>query len=488
MVKILFAYENGRFGLPIRYAASALLSRVGMPYEICEYDELDTPNAEILLTYGRRVLNAPLGSSAAHVHIAESPFWASDDLSTAPMPSIPLNEYEGIPILYWGPPSSQEDLPQVHLVKRIYLPCDLIASTFFMLSRYEEVFHPIRDKHERFPADASIAVRGGIIDRPIVDEYATLLRQRFARVARLPERKSPWGNHPYAFCLTHDVDHLLLFKSMRNLAGAIRTSLRRRGNVIRVLSDFTHCRLKGNRDPYNTFAQLVELERVFGVKATYFFMGGGKTRFDDGYDLTEVHETLQALQDHGHEIGLHGSYNSFNNKGLLSFERDRLETVAGCQVRSFRQHYLRFRVPNTWRIAVKCGLEIDSTLGYAQREGFRAGTAYPFQPYDMESDQVLEMWEVPLIVMDATLYGYRHMRSFEALQRILQILDVVQRTGGVFVLLWHNSALYEPLFPGAADLLVRVLERVAADGALMGTMREVVNRWARYNKELACEF
>ena len=54
---------------------------------------------------------------------------------------------------------------------------DLLGNAFFVLTRYEEAVLPDRDEHDRFPADASILVREGLIERPVVDEWAAALRQ-----------------------------------------------------------------------------------------------------------------------------------------------------------------------------------------------------------------------------------------------------------------------------------------------------------------------
>ena len=44
-----------------------------------------------------------------------------------------------------------------------------------MLTRYEELVVPDRGAHDRFPAAASVAVREGFLEIPIVDAYVELL-------------------------------------------------------------------------------------------------------------------------------------------------------------------------------------------------------------------------------------------------------------------------------------------------------------------------
>ncbi len=85
----------------------------------------------------------------------------------------------------------------------------------------------------------------------------------------------------------------------------------------------------------------------------------------------------------------------------------------------------------------------DSTLGYADHEGFRGGTCWSFRPFDIENDRVLDLWEVPLIVMDVTLRNYRGFTPTEAKVRILELAERVKRVGGTLTILWHNTSLYE---------------------------------------------
>ena len=58
---------------------------------------------------------------------------------------------------------------------RIVCGLDIFASSFFMLTRWEEYINKERDKHDRFPASESIAYRHNFLHRPIVNEYVDML-------------------------------------------------------------------------------------------------------------------------------------------------------------------------------------------------------------------------------------------------------------------------------------------------------------------------
>ena len=52
---------------------------------------------------------------------------------------------------------------------------DILAASFFMLTRWEEHVNKERDKHERFPASESLAYKFSFLERPIVNEYVEFL-------------------------------------------------------------------------------------------------------------------------------------------------------------------------------------------------------------------------------------------------------------------------------------------------------------------------
>ena len=84
-----------------------------------------------------------------------------------------------VPVLFWGKEAEGGDKPFAELRPdgTVVLYADMIAAAFFMLSRWEETVVPIRDEHDRFPGTASVAYKQGFLDRPVVDEYALILRE-----------------------------------------------------------------------------------------------------------------------------------------------------------------------------------------------------------------------------------------------------------------------------------------------------------------------
>jgi hypothetical protein len=110
-----------------------------------------------------------------------------------------------------------------------------------------------------------------------------------------------------------------------------------------------------------------------------------------------------------------------------------------------RQHYLRWS-PTTWEHWEACGVGYDSTVGYADQIGFRAGTCIPYKPWLLGPAREAHLLEIPLIVMDATVATYMSIPEEEQLDRITTLIDKCRLVGGVFTLLWHNASLLEPCY------------------------------------------
>lgn len=86
---------------------------------------------------------------------------------------------------------------------------DIFASSFFMLTRWEEYVKKIRDQHERFPATASLALKHEFLKRPIVDEYTELLWNMLSFLEIKQKRKK----RSFRAIITHDVDFPLQWRS-----------------------------------------------------------------------------------------------------------------------------------------------------------------------------------------------------------------------------------------------------------------------------------
>lgn len=324
---------------------------------------------------------------------------------------------------------------------------DFVSNTFYFLTRYEECIlskdRRLLDVHERFTAKSSLMYKYGFNERPIVDEYWYYLRELLNEMGyKLKNRINK-----LKVCLTHDIDEVQKYYSIKNALRSFVSWIIRHGNIYKSFMEVKeYGEGKGNykKDAYWTFDKLLKLEKDRDFTASYYFMTSGKAKVDNRYNFNEdrIKEVINYLFENDMEVGFHGGYDTFNNKDEFHNQLVPLENLLDGYKFGMRQHFLRFKVPDTWRIQAYEGILYDTTLGFADAIGFRAGTSIPFKPYDIYSNQVLDIWEIPLIVMDTSLKNekYCNLTPKASMQKVIELMELTKKYNGFFTLLWHNSS------------------------------------------------
>lgn len=348
--------------------------------------------------------------------------------------------------------------PLFHVLSDGEVRCrgDILTATIWLLSRVEERGVHALDEHGRFRASASVAARAGVLERPIVDEYGLALAQALRAIApswRAQERT-------LRVKLSHDIDRIGFPRQLRSTAALL---LRHR-NVPAFLRDAAA--MTGAVQPAYLAAILrtAAISRAGGFDSAFYFKAAlRETSWDTGYDLTDapIRRVMEQLLSQGFEIGLHPGYETFHAQQMLDDEVAHLRKVVGERAIGGRQHYLRWD-NSTWTAWERAGLGYDSTMGYAEAMGFRAGTCVPYHPWSIVEDRELALLEIPLVVMDCTPIAYMRLRSTAALARIRALIARTAAVGGVFTLLWHNASVIEPPY---ARLYPRILQELRGASA-----------------------
>ena len=299
---------------------------------------------------------------------------------------------------------------------RAYLGLDVFGSAFFMLSRYEEAVTPQRDRHDRFPAQASLAWQEGFLYRPIIDEYVEILWAAMQRLWPQAVRK----RHEFKTVVSCDVDRPYHpgAKSFRRMTRAMAGKLVRTRDPIAMLDP---CRnyfgaLRGDfrNDPYYfTVDWMMDVnEKAANTVAFNFIPEITDPAYDGLCPITDpaVVAMLQRIGVRRHEIGIHPGYLTYQSTGNTVSGLNRIRHVlkhAGIeqQVAGGRIHYLRWstKTPSVWNAA---GLSYDSTLGYADHVGFRCGTCREYPMFDLHQREMLQLRQLPLICMDRAIFSY----------------------------------------------------------------------------------
>jgi hypothetical protein len=354
---------------------------------------------------------------------------------------------EALPILF-GEPGIEI------FTNHIRCNVDIFGSIFFMLSRYEELALPDRDVHDRFPAHSSLAYKAGFLYRPVVDEYVELLwgmmGQLWPQLGRKPRQGQVFVScdvdHPFN-CGTSNVSKLI-----RSLGADL---LKRRDAMLayrRARNVFARRRGDYRFDPIYTFDWYIDTCERYGCKATFFFIAGHSAEdIHRCYEVTEprIQALIRKLSHRGHEVGLHGSYYTYQDSAQISRERQCM--IAACEqagvdasISGNRQHYLRWDTAQTPDHLDSAGFEYDTTGSFAETPGFRYGTSRTFNMWSWKRNAPLKIKQRPLVVMEDSVISEQYLGleyTDKALNLMLMLKERSLRYGGDFTLLWHNSHL-----------------------------------------------
>ena len=309
----------------------------------------------------------------------------------------------------------------------------------------------------------------------------------------------PYG-YQFTVCLTHDVDfigiryhlgdHSMWGFLYRASLGSLLKYLKGKIDLKKLTLNFKSVfnlpfvYLGLGRDPWDQFDRYLEIEK--GLGATYFFIpfknrpGEGYEKKKDRYraakyDVDDIDAILPKLIDRGCEVGVHGldAWHSVE-KGQEELQRVREKTGSPDGI-GIRMHWLagNERTPETLD---KAGFSYDSTVGYNETVGFKAGTSQVFQPIGAKN-----LLEIPLIIQDSALFGEERMNvtDTQADSFCEQIIDTVNRVKGVLTILWHQRSLGPERLWG--DFYVKLLKKLKESQVWFATAKEITE-WSRLRR------
>lgn len=297
---------------------------------------------------------------------------------------------------------------------------------------------------------------------PTLELHIALLRHRLVESGvpflEIPPRPV---DRQFICCLSHDVDFFGIRRHMtdRTLVGFLyRASI---GTVIDLV--------KGRRSideafrnwmaiwclPF-IFARMMpdfwrpfeDYAKVEDRKLSTFFLVPFKGRpgvAPDGstyawratpYGLDDVRDEVKRAVMSGSEIGLHG-IDAWHDRETGLVEMRQVTSLTGQKTAGVRMHWLYFDVDSPKRLE-EVGFDYDSTCGYNETVGYRAGTSQVFRPLGCT-----RLLEVPMTVMDSALFSWGRLRltQEQAGQLCDRIVANARRFGGTVVINWHDRSL-----------------------------------------------
>ena len=318
------------------------------------------------------------------------------------------------------------------------IPFDIFAASFYLISRYEEYLPHVRDKHQRFTAEQSLAYKYRFLEKPVVDIWA--LKLRILLLKRFPECE--FQERTFSYISTIDVDNAFAYKHkgfVRSIGGFLKDFFNLQ---VRNFLDRLFVLLRISKDPYNTFEEILALSKTYQKKVIFFFLLSDYTTFDTNVSASKrkFRLLIKHIADYAN-VGLHPSYYTMKDHLMLKKEKERLESITNIPLVRSRQHFLRFSLPETYQNLIDLEIHEDYSMGFASHTGFRASTSIPFYFYDLDFEIPTPLKIYPFAVMDTTLNDYMGLTPKQSLGKIKDLLEEVLKVNGTFITLFHNESM-----------------------------------------------
>lgn len=301
----------------------------------------------------------------------------------------------------------EKKLKKVEFLQDRHFAFDIFETIFFHISRLEEYHNT--ESSKKFSENQLLLIKYELQTIPVVDHLIHIFFDALG-IPSVPRKTS--------ISLSHDTDYVVKYNS------TIQT-LRFVGSVARhntwmtasAISNWLKTKFLHKVDPYQDWDKIL-IDRP--IEKTIYFIVESDHPLDPGYiSHSAIAKAVEISKSKNYKIGLHPSFNTWNNFAQMKKQKMILERIAEVYVETSRQHFLNFRFPVTLQILEDVGIKEDSSIGYTHHFGFRCGTGFPYRLYNIETEKTLDVIERPLIWMDRAvwLHSDKHVKDFMILTK-----------------------------------------------------------------------
>ncbi|MBC7652120.1 MAG: polysaccharide deacetylase family protein, partial [Deinococcales bacterium] len=320
---------------------------------------------------------------------------------------------------------------------------DILAATFYLISRYEEYLPHEKDSYGRYTHTNSLAYKYNFLHLPLVNIWLQDLMQRLQTSKN--GQRTTINSQRFTFTPTYDIDiayahqHQSIFK---NIGGFFKDLMR--GDIEKVIERANVYSGKV-KDPFDVYEWLDGLHKKHQLQPIYFFLLAKKRSVYDK-NVPPIFTGIRQLIKHHqgkYKVGIHPSWQSGDDEMLLQKEKLTLENITQTSCIKSRQHYIRLSLPETYSKLIAIGITDEYSMGFGSINGFRASVASPFYWFNLATNESTNLLIHPFCWMDANSYFEQHLSPNEAAVELQQYYNVVKQVGGNFTIILHNNFLTE---------------------------------------------
>jgi hypothetical protein len=347
----------------------------------------------------------------------------------------------------------------------IRVMCDEHTNEAIIYARRAETGTVVRIGYNIFDEILHLLTKGQAKENasvPSLELHIALLCELITR-AGIPFIEIPPSPYGYRLisCLTHDVDHPLLRNHRldatalgflyRATIGSLLDATRGRKSIRNLWRNWIAAGslpfvyLGMVKDPWAQFDGFLEIENK--RSSTFFLIprrdypgtgNGGAVREMRAcrYDLAELAPQLSRIMASDCEVSLHG-LDAWHDAKSGRQEREQILQETGSAGMGVRMHWLYFDA-NSSTVLDEAGFAYDSTVGFNNTVGFRAGTTQVYRPLGATN-----LMELPLHVMDTALFypSYLNLTYEDARERVWALIADVVSFGGILTVNWHDRSI-----------------------------------------------
>ncbi len=352
---------------------------------------------------------------------------------------------------------------------KIKINFDIIGAAFYLLSGWDEYISEKSDNLGRHIFTDSIQYKLKIIDIPVVNYYFDILKTAIEKAYNITVNYKQ--NKP-RLCLTHDIDNC---QTAFTEAGMYEL---KKGHFLSVAKlIFKHI---FKDDDWFNFDKILFIEKQFKAKSSFYFLpqkgktANGFKNADYNIQSKKIQQTINKITETGSEVGIHSAFNTHLNEKNFKTDLQKFnkKPIGG------RFHFLMYNNPKTVEVLEKNNIKYDSTLGYSEHIGFRNSIAFPFFIYNLQKNKISNVLEIPLNIMDATLYykKYMQLNKNDILPKINELFNEAKKFNGVLTILWHNNFFSDYKYKGWKDIYIKILETAVKNNFVLSNGNEILHK------------
>ncbi|MCK5125800.1 MAG: hypothetical protein KAR42_06055 [candidate division Zixibacteria bacterium] len=399
---------------------------------------------------------------------------------------VPFN---GTQVTLWNPivnPDRQvwEGLPNentpvwyLHKSGAIIPAWNLFGNIFNLLAFTEELSSDKRDIHDRFIGSYSPRTGKNLLEVPAFNEAAALIVDAVRGLSGTgPVYNLEGLLKPPVVVLSHDCDILAgndfwtqAVRAYRIFEPLFKGRLPQVKNLWWIIKNY----LSPRKYYFDEALGMITLERQFGFHSIFYLLNGTYGRFGARSNNKTIADLIKQIPEEW-EIGIHFNYDTYLNCDALTAQKKQLSLMTNRPLTAGRAHYLHMNTTESFEQWQELGVIVDESAGYPDFIGYRCGIGGIFQLYDTSANTGMNIFEIPLVIMEDILlsqYPDSSVNHFE------QLLQHMKQIGGALSLVIHPGMLRNPEHPQCRDFYYNFLRVCCRRGAVSKTPNQLVKEF-----------